>query len=116
MIHGIFTGPSLKFTSASREPCLYHGTFDGIPIYLLRQVDNFAVAAPTEDIANTIFTQIELGFKQPLKLLGLLTMFNGLDIIQSARFVKISCKTYITKILQGHDWIRPTHKSPIIPP
>ena len=116
MIHGILTGPSLLFTSASHEPCLYQGTFDAVPIYLLRQVDDFAIAAPSETIANTIFAKIQLGLKQPLKLLGLLTMFNGLDVVQSARFIKLTCKTYITKILQGHDWLRPTRKSPISTP
>ena len=67
-------------------------------------------------IDNSIFAKIQAGLKQPLKLLGLLTMFNGIDIIQSAWFVKFSCKTYISKIFQGHNWTRYTHKSPIASP
>ena len=63
MIHGILTGPNLKFSSATHEPCLYHGTFDAHPIFLLRQVDDFAISAPTEDITNSIFAKIQLGLK-----------------------------------------------------
>jgi len=65
MINGILTGSTMKFTSTTHEPCLYHG------------------------------------FTQPLKLMGILTMHNGLDISQNNRFVKLSCKTYITKNTGG---------------
>ena len=116
MIDNILTGPTLNFQSTTHEPCLYRGNIDDMSVYLLRQVDDFAVAAPSEAIANKIFTLLQAGLKQPLKLLGLLTMYNGLDIQQSNKFVKVSCKTYIRKILEGHGWEKQTHKSPIVSP
>ena len=116
MIDGILTGPTMNFTSTTHEPCLYHGIIDDTPVYLLRQVDDFAVAAPSESIANKIFALLQQDLKQPLKLLGILTMYNGLNVTQNNRFVKLSCETYITKILEGHNWQKPTHNSPLSSP
>ena len=84
--------------------------------FLLRQFDEFTVAAPTKAISNILFENIQAGRKQRLKLLGLLTMFNGLDITQSKLFVKILCRAYLTKILEGHNWLRPTQNFPISSP
>ena len=56
---------------------------------------------------------IQQGLKQPLKLLGVFTMFNGLDVLQGNRYIKLSCTTYIRKILEGHGWQKPTHTLPI---
>lgn len=103
MIHDILAGPSLNFTSASNEPCLYKGTIDGHPIFLLHQVDDFAVSAPSETIDNLVFANIQKVLTQPLKLLGLLTMFNGIDIVQTSKYVKLDVHTYIEKILEGHN-------------
>ena len=38
------------------------------------------------------------------------TSHNYLSIDRS---IKLSCMTYITKILESHNWLRPTQKSPI---
>ena len=43
-------------------------------------------------------------------------MFNGIDIDQTSKFVKLNVHTYITKILEGHNWNKPTHKSPLSSP
>ena len=61
-----------------------------------------------EAIATKLFSLIQKHLKQPLKFLGVLPMFNGLDISQSDKFILVSCSTYITKILEGHNWKRPT--------
>ena len=44
----------------------------------------------------------------PLKRLGLVDMFNGLDVLQTRDYVKISCSTYIEKISEKHleNWMR----------
>ena len=36
----------LGFTSTSHKPCLYTGKIDGETMFLIRQVDDFAVSAP----------------------------------------------------------------------
>jgi len=43
-------------------------------------------------------------------------MYKGLDISQSNRFVKVSCATYLRKILEGHIWEKTTQKSSIASP
>ena len=58
MIHNILTAKSVGFKSATHEPCLYNGIIDGHPVFLLRQVDDFAVAAPNVQAANTLFELI----------------------------------------------------------
>ncbi|KAL7550694.1 hypothetical protein ACHAWF_013912 [Thalassiosira exigua] len=75
----------------THEPCLYSGL-----------VDDFEVATRTERTANIIFDLIEEALSFPLKRMGLVTMFNGLDISQTRYFVKVSCETYIDKISEGH--------------
>jgi len=94
----------LNFKNTTYEPCLYRGEIDGDSVFLLRQVDDFSVASPSEAVANVIFSILQANLKQPLKLLGLLSMYNRIDISQSNRFVKVSCATYLRKILEGHGW------------
>ena len=54
-IHNILTSDKLNFKCTTHKPCLYTGDIDGHSNFLLMQVDNFAMAAPTEAIANTFF-------------------------------------------------------------
>jgi len=97
MTHGILTGLSINFTNASHEPCIYKGTIKGHEIFLLRQIDDFTVSAPSESIANLVCSKIQEGLTQPLKLLGILIMFNGIDIVQTSKYVKLKY-TLILKI------------------
>ena len=69
MIDNTLTGSTMNFHSASYEPCLCHGSIDGGPVYLIRQVDDFIVAAPSKLIANNIFGLLQAGFTKPLKFL-----------------------------------------------
>ncbi len=68
----------------------------------MRQVNDFAVAAPTEQIANRVFNMLDDRLTFPMKHMGLITLFNGLDIAQMADLVKILCSTYLDKVLQKH--------------
>ena len=101
-IHGILK--TLGFKATTHEPCLYIGTINGEKCYFLRQVDDFAVAAPSEDTALSIIRKIGAYLKKPLKELGLLERFNGIDIVQSRHYNKIHCGTYINKIVAAHGW------------
>ena len=51
-----------------------------------------------------------------MKSLGVIKMYNGLDIHQSKHYIKVSCSTYIKKILKGHNWDTPNKSSPITTP
>ena len=97
----------------TRELCLYNGSIDGTLIFLLQQVDALSVAASSEILSNKLFTLLQEKLQQPLKLLHTLTMFNGLNISQTYKFFRLSCSTYIRKILEGHGWTCSTHQSPI---
>ena len=43
-------------------------------------------------------------------------MFNDIYVTQSQRFVKLSCKTHISKILESHKWTKRTNASPLHSP
>ena len=92
---------------------MYSGILQKERIFLLRQVDDFAVSAPTSELATLLLKNIQKHLTQPLKLLGILSMYNGLDIAQTDKYIKLTCKTYLSKILQGHGWHHPTTQSKI---
>jgi hypothetical protein len=80
------------------EPCLYSGIIDGKRIIFKRQVDDFAIAAPDERTANILLDMIDDKLSIPMKRQGFLDMYNGIDVLQTRDYIKISCKTFIDKI------------------
>lgn len=52
------------FVPIINEPCLYSTTIDGHKVFFLRQVDDFAVSVPTQEITVKFFV---LNFMNPLK-------------------------------------------------
>ena len=103
-IHDILV-EKYNFESCPHEPCLYSGTFQNQHVYFLRQVDDFAISSKYKSTIHDLLNDIDSKYlSQPLKKLGLLDSFNGIDILQTQHFIKISCSRYIKKILQGHNW------------
>ena len=90
---------------------MYSGVIDGQRVLLLRQVDDFAVATSSESLASHVFDLIDDHLTIPLQRLGLITLFNGLDVIQSRDYVKISCKSYIERICEKYldGWLSKNH-------
>ena len=86
-------------TPTTHEPCLYSGLIDGERVLFMRQVDDFAIAAPSERVANILFDMIDEELTFPLKRMGLVTLFNGVDVTQTRDYIKLSVETYINKIL-----------------
>ena len=75
-------------------------------MFFLRQVDDFAISSSNTETINQLLQDIDNNhLKTPLKKLGILKNFNGIDVLQSKHFVKISCTRYINKLLQAHKWI-----------
>ncbi len=74
------------------EPCLYSG------VIFKRQVDDFAIAAPNEHTANILFDMIDDKLTIPMKRQGFIDMYNGIDVVQTRHYIKISCTSYINKI------------------
>ena len=67
-------------------------------IYMLRQVDDFALACKDESTAKAVYNAIGKRLKLPnesdipFSYLGLIEDFNGIDIEQSKTHVRISCQ------------------------
>ena len=85
----------LNLKPTTHEPCLYHGTHKGKEILFLRQVDDFAVAAESSEIATDVITTLDKYMTIKIKYLGRLTRYNGADVIQARHFIKINNPTYI---------------------
>ena len=93
------------FKPTTHEPCLYSGTVNGELVLFLRQVDDFSVAAKNTTTCSQIISFINSQMSMDVKDLGLIDRFNGMDIIQTKYYVKISCEKYLSKMLQAHDWL-----------
>jgi hypothetical protein len=90
------------------EPCLYSGLIANKRVLLMRQVDDFAVAAPDERTASVLLDMIDDKLTIPMKRQGLLDMYNGIDIVQTCFYIKLTCTTYINKICDKFisSWMR----------
>ena len=62
------------------------------------QVDDFEVMVSNACTANIIFDAFNEQLTFPLEHMGLVTMFTGLDLLQTKYWIKVACATYI-------DWI-----------
>jgi dUTP pyrophosphatase len=92
----------LGFKPTTHKPCLYHGTYKGKEVLFLRQVDDFAVAAKTADIAMDIIKEIDKYMMIDIKDLGQLDRYNGVDIVQGRHYIKLNNPTYLRKIINEH--------------
>ncbi len=81
-------------------------------VLFLRQVDDFAIEAPSTTIVDNLIAQINEQLRMPMKNLGVITRFNGIDIEQTRHYVKLHCKKYLTTMLQKHKWLLPSTTTP----
>ena len=108
---------SIGFVPTIHEPCLYSGVINGKRVLLLRQVDDFATAAADASTCDTVLDLIDSHLKIPLKRLGLVTMYNGVNVEQTKHYIKLSCESYIDKISAKHldNWMRAFTVPPMNP-
>jgi hypothetical protein len=106
----------LGFDHTTHEPCLYfkHYPEHGL-ILILWQVNDFLISAKTRQIADKVCQQIQSKMTNELNNLGVTKHFNGMDVAQTKHYVKISCRTYINKIISHHIWANKKHSSKPIP-
>jgi hypothetical protein len=93
---------SIGPTPTIHEPCIYSGMILNKSVLFMQQVDNFAISAPSKRIANHVLDLIDNLLFIPTKPQGLLTLYNGLDILQTKDYIKVSCKMYINRISCAH--------------
>ena len=92
---------------------IYMATFDGVPVLLLHQVDDFALACPDEVLAKCIYDiigrhlMLAHEMEPPFKYYGILEEYNGITIMQSRDSITLSCPQYIDHVLKTHGWSAP---------
>ena len=106
----------LNFVPTTHEKCLYRGTVEGVEVLFLRQVDDFSVASKNERICNKVIDEISKYLKAPLKNLGRVTKFNGVQVQQTQTYIKLHNTQYIEKILNKHGWMNDKYASTKIIP
>jgi hypothetical protein len=97
----------LGFRSTVQERNLYQGHYLNEEIFICRQTDDFAIAAFSARAATSLIHAI--GAKVDIWDDGLLTKFNGIDVDQTRNFVKLSCSSYLHRVLKAHSWEQPNH-------
>ena len=80
----------------------------------MRQVDDFAIAAPHAKTSDILMDMINDRLKIPIKQQGYLDMYNGIDISQTGYYIKINLKTFIDKNFEPYlaTWMKNAHPSP----
>ncbi len=99
----------IGLTPTIHEQCIYSGLILGKRVLFMWQVNNFAIFAPSQCIANHLLDLIDDKLSIPMKRQGLVTLYNGLDIIQTRDYIKVSCETYINRISNiylDHGWMK----------
>jgi hypothetical protein len=86
----------------------------------MRQVDDFAIASPDEQTSDILMDLIDDKLKIPIKRQGYLDMYNGVDIVQTCHYIKISMSTFISKAFEPYltTWMKssypmPAHSTPL---
>ena len=75
---------------------------EGGRVLFNHQVDDWKIATSSEQIANIIFDKIDDLLTFPLKRMGIVTTFNGIDVLQTQAYVKILVQTYIKRVSEKH--------------
>jgi hypothetical protein len=92
----------LGLTPTVHEPCLYSGTINGKHVILKHQVDNFAIAAPDKITVNILPDKINNKLFIPMKRQDYLGMYNGINMLQTRDYIKISSYKLINRICEKY--------------
>ena len=108
-INGILAKHGFKSTTHERN--IYQATIDGQRVLICRQVDDLAVASADASLAKSIIASV--GKSVDLTGDSILESFNGVDVEQTRDYIKISCTSYIERLLKSHGWdTGPPNESP----
>ena len=103
-IHFKYPCSKKNFRNTTHEKCIYSTKIKGKKVLFLQQVDDFTVACKDKTIAQAVIKQIGQYLSVPLNDLGIIKKFNGIDVTQARDYVKISCETFLDKVLDQHGW------------
>ena len=107
------------FRSTTHERSLYQGVYKGHRMLICRQVDDLAIGCTDTDAIKDLVRVICADDGIDLRDEGVLDSFNGVDVEQRDRYIKITCESYIDKLLAHYGWSssgsRDTNEKPIEP-
>ena len=107
------------FKSTTHERSLYQGIYKGHRMLICRQVDDLAIGCVDTDAVKDLVRVICAEDGIDLRDEGVLDSFNGVDVEQRDRYIKITCESYIDKLLAHYGWSssgsRDTDEKPIEP-
>jgi hypothetical protein len=104
---------SLGFRNTTHEKNVHHMNHGASVVLLARQVDAFALSYVDDSTARGIMTligeriQLPSEAKIPIMFQGVLTSFNGYDIIQTADYIQLSAESYLRRVFKSHAWETP---------
>jgi hypothetical protein len=91
-------------TATTHAPCVYRATIQNEEVLFLRQVADFAIGTISQSIYDMLCNDLDHELHVPLKRQGLLTHYNGIDIVQTQHYIHLHSDTYIQKVLHYHSW------------
>jgi hypothetical protein len=100
----------IGFTATTHERNIYSANLHGHKVLLLRQVDDFALSTNDSAVATEVYDAIGKALQlpgeptPPFEQLGLVSAFNGVDLVQTRDYIKLTSETYIRCLLAAHHW------------
>jgi hypothetical protein len=103
----------LGLTPTVHEPCLYSGVINGNHVIFMRQIDDFAIGAPDAHTADVHLDMLDDRLTIPIKRQGHIDMYNGIDILQTWHYVRLSCTSFIDNICEKYlaTWMKHMYAS-----
>jgi hypothetical protein len=85
---------------------IYRGPIDVEFVLLGKQIDDIAAACSEPIVAQGLIELV--GKVVDFKSQGILSSFNGIDIDQRRENAKISCQSYLARMLKTNGWDKPS--------
>jgi hypothetical protein len=105
----------IGLTPTVHEPCLYSGNINGQRVLFMRQVDDFAIAAPDAHTSDILMDMIDDRLKIPIKRQGYLDMYNRVDVLQTRYYIKLNLTIHVNKIFKLYlaTWMKTAYPTPV---
>ena len=103
----------LVFESTTHEKNVHRMNHGASVVLLARQVDDFALGCVDDNIAQEIMTligeriQLPSKAKIPITFQGILSSFNGYDVLQTADYIQLSAESNLRQVFKSHAWEKP---------
>ncbi len=92
----------IGLTLTVHEPCLFSGIINGQRVLFMRQVGDFAIATPNARTVDLLLDMIDDKLTIPVKQQGYLDMYNGINVLQTRYYIKVSVQSFIKKVFEKH--------------